>query len=283
MAVELAVLRKLALALPDVADVSSPRGVCFRVAGKLLACEAIHASAEPSSLMVRIGLAERARLLAENPDACYVTAHYQKHPAILVRLSRVRRDALRNLLGAAWLFVRENSATTGEKKRRVHTKSKLTGRSRSTREPRRVALDLRGLSGRDREDLFTLSGAVKRDAGVEAWFSHGQAEIKALARSWFERIRRCGNDVRELMHDGCPVACVEDAAFAYVNAFKSHVNVGFYCGAMLEDPAGLLQGSGKRMRHVKLTSADGGDNEALAELIEVAYGDIKARLAANRS
>jgi len=153
----------------------------------------------------------------------------------------------------------------------------------NARKPRRVALDLRGLSGRDREDLFTLSGAVKRDAAVEAWFGHGSVELKAIARAWFKRMRRCGNDVRELMHDGCPVACVEDAAFAYVNAFKSHVDVGFYCGAMLEDPAGLLQGSGKRMRHVKLTTADGVDNEALAELIEAAYEDIKARLAANRS
>jgi hypothetical protein len=151
------------------------------------------------------------------------------------------------------------------------------------RKTRRVALDLRGLSGRGREDLFTLSGAVKRDAAVEAWFGHGSPELKAIARSWFERIRRCGNDVRELMHDGCPVACVEDAAFAYVNAFKSHVSVGFYCGAMLEDLAGLLQGSGKRMRHVKLTPADRVDNDALEELIEAAYADIKARLAAARS
>src|SRR5215210_6256137 len=121
MAVELRAVRKLALALPDVEDVSSPRGVSLKVAGRLLACEAIHASAEPSSLMVRVSMAERARLLAENPDACYVTAHYQKHPAILVRLSRVRRDALRDLLGAAWLFVSETSATTTRAKKRGTT------------------------------------------------------------------------------------------------------------------------------------------------------------------
>jgi hypothetical protein len=125
MSVELHAVRKLALALPDVEDVSSPRGVCFKVAGRLLACEAIHASAEPSSLMLRVSLAERTRLLAENPDACYVTAHYQKHPAILVRLSRVRRDALRDLLGAAWLFVSENSPTTTRaKKRGAHKKAR---------------------------------------------------------------------------------------------------------------------------------------------------------------
>ena len=65
-------------------------------------------------------------------------------------------------------------------------------------------------------------------------------------------MRACGDDVRELIHDGCPVACVEDAPFAYVNSFKSHVNVGFFNGASLDDPARLSEGSGKRMRHVKL-------------------------------
>jgi len=65
-------------------------------------------------------------------------------------------------------------------------------------------------------------------------------------------MRACGDDVRELIHDGCPVACVEDVAFGYVNAFRSHVNVGFFHGAALKDPAGLLEGAGKRMRHVKL-------------------------------
>lgn len=71
-------------------------------------------------------------------------------------------------------------------------------------------------------------------------------------RLWFERMRDCGTDVRELLHDGCPVVCVGDAPFAYVNAFKAHASVGFFYGAMLADPAGLLEGEGKRMRHAKL-------------------------------
>jgi hypothetical protein len=96
-------------------------------------------------------------------------------------------------------------------------------------------------------------------------------------------MRRCGGDVRELIHDGCPVACVEDAAFAYVNAFKSHVNVGFFHGAGLEDRAGLLEGSGKRMRHVKLRPGRAVDGAALVDLIDAAYADIKARLDAERS
>ena len=85
------------------------------------------------------------------------------------------------------------------------------------------------------------------------------------------------------MHDGCPVACVEDAPFGYVNSFKSHVNVGFFHGAALEDPAGLLEGSGKRMRHVKLSPGPELDAEGLSDLIDAAYVDIKARLAAELS
>jgi hypothetical protein len=91
-------------------------------------------------------------------------------------------------------------------------------------------------------------------------------------------MRQCGDDVRELMHDGCPVACVEDAPFAYVNSFRSHVNVGFFYGAMLEDPAGMLEGSGKRMRHVKLKPDSELDANGLRDLIHAAYFDIKARL-----
>ena len=149
------------------------------------------------------------------------------------------------------------------------------------RKTRRVALDLRRLSGR--EELFRLSGAVKRDPAVERWLTEGAVELKSIAQRWFTQIRKCGADVRELMHDGCPVACVEDAAFAYVNTFKSHVNVGFFCGALLADPAGLLQGSGKRMRHVKLTPGGEPNDAALAALIAAAYVDIKARLDAERA
>ena len=149
------------------------------------------------------------------------------------------------------------------------------------RKPRRVALDLRALSGR--EGLFRLSGAVKRDPAVERWLGSGAIELKSIAQRWFAQIRQCGSDVRELMHDGCPVACVEDAAFAYVNTFKAHVNVGFFCGALLADPAGLLQGSGKRMRHVKLRPGGESNDEALAELIAAAYVDTKARLNAERA
>ena len=126
--------------------------------------------------------------------------------------------------------------------------------------------------------LFRLSGAVRRDPGIEAWFADQADDLRPIARKWFEHMRGCGDDVRELIHDGCPVACVQDAAFGYVNAFKAHVNVGFYCGAMLDDPARLLEGAGKRMRHVKLRPGQELDVEALTDLIAAAYRDIRSRL-----
>jgi hypothetical protein len=99
-----------------------------------------------------------------------------------------------------------------------------------------------------------------------------------IAREWFEVMRKCGDEVRELMHDGCPVACLGDVPFGYVNVFTAHVNVGFYQGASLSDPARLLQGAGKRMRHVKLRPGTATDAVALRKLIETAYSDIKARV-----
>ena len=105
-------------------------------------------------------------------------------------------------------------------------------------------------------------------------------ELGAIARRWFEVMRECGNDVRELLHDGHPTACVGDAAFAYVNAFRAHVNVGFFRGAEIADPAGLLEGTGKFMRHVKLGPGRDVDAEALMKLIETAYADMKGRLKA---
>jgi hypothetical protein len=146
--------------------------------------------------------------------------------------------------------------------------------------PGRVALDIRGLI--DRQDVFRLSKGAKRDPAVDSWLNDAPAELRSIAREWFARMRRCGGDVRELMHDGCPVACVEDAPFGYVNTFTSHVNVGFFYGAMLADPAGLLEGSGKRMRHVKLKPDTDVDAAALRDLIAAAYADIKVRLAAER-
>ena len=118
---------------------------------------------------------------------------------------------------------------------------------------------------------------MRRDPAVEAWFA-GDDAPRGFALPWFERMRACGPDVRELMHDGCPTACVEDAAFAYVAAFTSHVNVGFFQGASLRDPAELLLGNGKRMRHVKLRWGESVNETALHALILAAYHDMRTRL-----
>jgi hypothetical protein len=127
-------------------------------------------------------------------------------------------------------------------------------------------------------DLLRFTGAVRRDPQIEAWFSGVADPHRLMTWKWFEQMRDCGADVRELVHDGCPVACVGDAPFGYVNAFKAHANVGFFHGAMLADPAGLLEGTGKRMRHVKLRPGKGLDDKALSGLIIAAYHDIRQRL-----
>ena len=98
------------------------------------------------------------------------------------------------------------------------------------------------------------------------------------ARLWCERMRRCGDDVQELLHDGHPTACVGEAAFAYVNAFTAHVNVGFFLGAYLADPKGLLEGTGKQMRHVKLRPGADVDRAALDGLIQAAYRRVRSEV-----
>lgn len=126
--------------------------------------------------------------------------------------------------------------------------------------------------------LFLFPNAAQRDPAVEAWMHDHSGVLGALARHWFEVMRGCGDDVRELLHDGHPTACVGAAAFAYVDAFTAHVNVGFYRGAEIADPQHLLAGAGKLMRHVKLRPEADIDGQALTTLIETAYFDMHARL-----
>jgi hypothetical protein len=129
-----------------------------------------------------------------------------------------------------------------------------------------------------RTELFRLNGAVERDPAINAWMKEHAGELGAIAHQWFEVMRKCGDEVRELLHDGCPTACLGDAAFAYVNVFTSHVNVGFFQGTALPDPAHLLQGAGKFMRHVKLKPGTATNAAELHRLIDAAYADIKARV-----
>lgn len=128
--------------------------------------------------------------------------------------------------------------------------------------------------------IFRLSGGEKRDPTIEAWLKGPPNALSDLARPWFAKLRACGEDVRELMHDGYPTVCVDDAAFAHVAIFKAHANVAFFYGAQLSDPARLLEGTGKRMRHVKLKPGQPVDSVALAALIDEAYLHIKLLLRA---
>jgi len=126
--------------------------------------------------------------------------------------------------------------------------------------------------------MFRFPTAVKRDRAVDDWMSQGPVELRSIARQWFVQMRECGDDVRELLHDGHPTACVGDAASGSVDAFKDHVNVGFFRGADLPDAGGLLQGTGKSMRHVKLGPGRTVDEAALRELIRAAYADMQSRV-----
>ncbi len=87
-----------------------------------------------------------------------------------------------------------------------------------------------------RTELLRFNGAVERDPAIDTRMKEHAGGLGAIAHQWFKVMRKCGDEVRELLHDGCPVACLGDAPFGYVNVFTSHVNVGFFQGAALPEP-----------------------------------------------
>ena len=129
-----------------------------------------------------------------------------------------------------------------------------------------------------KSDILRFNGTVERDPAIDRWMKTHAGELGAIAEEWFEVMRDCGDEVREVLHDGCPTACLGDAPFAYVGVYTAHVNVGFFHGNALPDPSRLLQGNGKFMRHVKLRTSGPVNANALHRLIEAAYKDIKARV-----
>ncbi|MBS1805076.1 MAG: DUF1801 domain-containing protein [Acidobacteria bacterium] len=131
------------------------------------------------------------------------------------------------------------------------------------------------------EEILRFNGVVPHEPAIDHWFQQRSGPLGSIAQQWFQLMRNCGDEVRELMHDGCPTACLGDAPFAYVAVFTSHVNIGFFHGASLRDPARLLLGSGKRMRHIKLKPAHSIDEAAISDLIAAAWADIKARIENN--
>jgi hypothetical protein len=149
------------------------------------------------------------------------------------------------------------------------------------KQTRRVPVDLRSLTAT--QEIFRVSAAANRETDIDAWLADVANELRQIARYWIAQMRECGDDVRLLIHDGCPAACIGDAPFGYVNAFATHVNVGFFYGASLSDPRGLFVGSGKRMRHVKIRPQTEVDSVALRSLVRAAYADLTSRLDAEIS
>lgn len=114
---ELDLVRKLAMRLPDIEESTIHGAPSWKLNGKLLTCPAIHKSAEPNSLLVKVDPAEREELLSTAPETYYVTDHYLSDTVVLVRLSRIDRASLQGLLKRAWHFVSE-SGTKGRRQAR---------------------------------------------------------------------------------------------------------------------------------------------------------------------
>lgn len=117
-------VRAIGLMLPDVEESTSYGVPSLKVRGKMLACVPTHRSAEPDSLVVRVSFDDRAELLAEAADVYYVTAHYLDYEAVLVRLSRVSPEVMRDLLGMAHKFVTHKSARPSPSRKRRSPKAK---------------------------------------------------------------------------------------------------------------------------------------------------------------
>jgi hypothetical protein len=112
-------VREIAMRLPDVTERITNWGWSFRVRGKLIACPAVHRSAERDSLVVKIGFEDRARLLAAEPDKFYVTAHYVPYPSVLVRVPKMSAAGMQSVLKLAWAFATADSTANP---RRAQTK-----------------------------------------------------------------------------------------------------------------------------------------------------------------
>ena len=128
------------------------------------------------------------------------------------------------------------------------------------------------------DTLLKFYGKDIQDMVFNEWLNQKPEVLKPIAEKWFNVMMHCGQLVQGIFHDGYPIVCVESAPFAYVNAFTSHVNVGFFYGFELPDKLGLLEGGGKRMRHIKLFPGKEHHNEEIESLIQLAYADILERL-----
>ena len=119
-AVNFEVVRALGREFTDLQESTMYGSPALKLGKRLVACLAIHRSAEPGSLVVRTDFEQRAALLTDDPETYYVTDHYVKHPVVLVRLARVQHDQLRDLLDAGRRCVLAHAE-------RSHKKTRLRG------------------------------------------------------------------------------------------------------------------------------------------------------------
>jgi hypothetical protein len=110
----------MGLALPDVEEGRTYGSPALKVRGKMFACLAIHRSAEPNTLAVRIEFARRDELIAAEPETYYLTDHYVNYPCVLVRLTRIHQDALRDLLLMGWRFMTTTKRLEARNRSRRH-------------------------------------------------------------------------------------------------------------------------------------------------------------------
>ena len=128
------------------------------------------------------------------------------------------------------------------------------------------------------EKLLRFTGKDLQDIDFEPWLEGKPENLRPIARKWFSKIKNYGADVEDIFHDNYPIVCVESAPFAYINVYTKHVNVGFIYGAELPDENGLLEGTGRLGRHIKLRPDSKIDDQQIITLIQLAYDDIRFRL-----
>ncbi|MCE7990618.1 MAG: DUF1801 domain-containing protein [Roseivirga sp.] len=126
--------------------------------------------------------------------------------------------------------------------------------------------------------LLRYTGKDLQDIHFTDWLEQKPVALHQIAQKWFNAIKHSGSETEDIFHDNYPIVCVDSAPFAYINVFTSHVNLGFFYGAYLPDPTGLLEGSGKHMRHIKLRPGVNHNEKEVLILLECAYADILQRL-----
>lgn len=125
--------------------------------------------------------------------------------------------------------------------------------------------------------ILRYTGKDLQNIELEGWLNRKPAKLRPIASKWIKAIHHCGPDVQGIFHDNYPMGCVDYAPFAYVNVYSTHVNVGFFYGATLPDPSGILEGTGKLGRHIKLRPDQVYEEQAVRQLIQLAYQDILQR------